>query len=88
MAKQVANYRARLDAIPVREQEIASLTRDYEMSKAHYSQLLDRELSAETATQLEVRQKGEKFEVGTAMPADKPSRPNRKLYDAGAPSLV
>ena len=84
LAKLVASYRSKVDSIPMREQEIASLTRDYEMNKAHYSQLLDRELSAETATQLEIRQKGEKFEVlDTAQPAERPSSPNRKLIDAG-----
>lgn len=84
LAKLVASYRSKVDSIPIREQEIASLTRDYEMNKAHYAQLLDRELSAETATQLEIRQKGEKFEVlDTAQPAERPSSPNRKLIDAG-----
>jgi polysaccharide chain length determinant protein (PEP-CTERM system associated) len=84
LSKLVASYRAKVDSIPLREQEIASLTRDYEMNKAHYAQLLDRELSAETATQLEIRQKGEKFEVlDTAQPAERPSSPNRKLINAG-----
>jgi polysaccharide biosynthesis transport protein len=84
LAKQVASYRIKLDAIPVRQQEIAALTRDYEMNRAHYGQLLDRELSAETATQLEYRQKGEKFEVlDPAQPAERPTSPKRMLYDAG-----
>ncbi len=84
LSKLVAGYRQKLDQIPLREQEIAGLTRDYEMSKAHYSQLLDRELSAETASQLEVRQKGEKFEVlDPAQPAERPYRPNRSLIDGG-----
>ena len=84
MSKLVAGYRGKLDAIPVNEQEIAALSRDYEMSKTHYSQLLDRELSAETATQLEIRQKGEKFEVlDPAMPAERPSSPNRMMINMG-----
>ena len=84
LAKQLESYRVRLDAIPVREQEIASLTRDYEMSKAHYSQLLDRKMNAETATELEIRQKGEKFEVlDPGMPAERPTSPKRGLIIAG-----
>jgi hypothetical protein len=84
LAKLVGGYRGKLDAIPVREQEIASLTRDYEMSKTHYSQLLDRELSAETATQLEIRQKGEKFEVlDAALPAERPTSPKRMMINGG-----
>jgi uncharacterized protein involved in exopolysaccharide biosynthesis len=83
LSKLVGSYRSKLEAIPVREQDIASLTRDYEMSKTHYSQLLDRELSAETATQLEIRQKGEKFEVlDPAMPAERPAHPNRMIINA------
>ena len=81
--RQIAAYQARLEAIPVREQEITALVRDYEISKAHYSQLLDKGLSAETATQLEIRQKGEKFSIlDPAQPAERPSRPNRGLINA------
>jgi polysaccharide biosynthesis transport protein len=83
LARLVASYRGKLDSIPLRQQEIASLTRDYEMNKAHYGQLLDRELSAQTATQLEIRQKGEKFEVlDPAQPAERPSSPMRTLINA------
>ena len=80
--KQIAVYQAKLEAIPVREQEITALVRDYEISKAHYSQLLDKQLSAETATQLEIRQKGEKFSIlDPAQPPERPSKPNRSLIN-------
>jgi succinoglycan biosynthesis transport protein ExoP len=83
LSKQVAGYQAKLEQIPVREQEITGLVRDYEISKAHYGQLLNSELSAATATQLEVRQKGEKFSIlDPAQPAQKPSKPNRALINA------
>jgi protein tyrosine kinase modulator len=82
LAKQVGAYQAKLEAIPVRQQEMTQLVRDYEISKAHYAQLLDKQLSAETATQLEIRQKGEKFSIlDPAQPAERPSKPNRKLFD-------
>jgi polysaccharide chain length determinant protein (PEP-CTERM system associated) len=86
LTKVVAGLMGKVNAIPLREQEISSLTRDYEMNKIHYGQLLDRELSAETATQLEIRQKGEKFEVlDPAQPAERPTSPNRMLINgAGA----
>src|ERR1035437_2687199 len=81
--KLIAGYQAKLEAIPVREQEITSLVRDYEMSKAHYSQLLDKGLSAEPATQLELRSKGEKFTtLDPAQPAERPSKPDRGLINA------
>ena len=84
LSKQIAGYQAKLEAIPVREQQITALVRDYEISKAHYSQLLNNQLSAATATQLEVRQKGEKFSIlDLAQPAQKPSSPNRTLLNLG-----
>jgi polysaccharide chain length determinant protein (PEP-CTERM system associated) len=83
LAKLVASYRAKLEAVPVREQQIADLVRDYEISKAHYSQLLEKQLSAEAATQLEIRQKGERFTIlDPAQPAGKPSGPKRLLINA------
>ena len=33
-------YRARVEASPLREQQMADLTRNYEVSKAHYQSLL------------------------------------------------
>jgi polysaccharide biosynthesis transport protein len=88
LGKQIATYQAKLEAIPVREQEIVTLVRDYEISKAHYGGLLDKQLSAETATQLEIRQKGEKFSIlDPAQPAERPSSPNRRLIN-GAGSLA
>lgn len=82
--KTVASYQGKLEAIPVREQQIAELVRDYEISKAHYTNLLSNQLSAETATQLEVRQKGEKFTVlDPAQPAERPSKPNRLVLNSG-----
>ena len=88
LSKMVATYQSKLEAIPVREQQITELVRDYEISKTHYSQLLEKQLSAETATQLEVRQKGEKFAVlDPAQPAERPSKPNRVLLNlAGSAS--
>jgi succinoglycan biosynthesis transport protein ExoP len=70
LSKLAATYQAKLESIPVREQQVANLVRDYEISKTHYNQLLNNQLSAETATQLEIRQKGER-----------PSSPNRSLID-------
>ncbi len=82
LKKLLANYQAKLEAVPIREQEITDLVRDYEISKGHYSQLLDKQLSAETATQLEIRQKGERFSVlDPAQPSEKPSRPKRMLIN-------
>jgi len=82
--KLVQGYQSKLEAIPIREQQIAVLVRDYEITKAHYSGLLDKQFSAETATQLEIRQKAEKFAIlDPAQPAQRPSKPNRPLLNIG-----
>jgi hypothetical protein len=84
LSKAVAGFQARLELIPLREQQSADLERDYGISKAHYSGLLDKELSAETATQLEIRQKAQQFKVlDPALPSEKPARPNRPMIDLG-----
>ena len=54
----IGSYQAKLEAIPIREQQITQLARDYEISKAHYGQILNNQFSAETATQLEIRAEG------------------------------
>jgi polysaccharide biosynthesis transport protein len=82
LSKRLGSYQSKLEAVPIREQEMTQLVRDYEISKVHYSQLLDKQLSAETATQLEIRQKGEKFSIlDAAQPAERPTKPNRPLID-------
>ena len=83
VSKLVSGYQVKLEAIPVREQAVTALVRDYEISKAHYSQLLEKQLSAETATQLEIREKGERFSIlDPAQPAERPSQPNRILINS------
>jgi polysaccharide biosynthesis transport protein len=80
LSKVIAGYQSKLEAIPVREQQVSDLVRDYEISKANYSQLLEKQLSAETASQLEIRQKGERFSIlDPAQPAERPYQPNRML---------
>ena len=86
--KQTAAYQARLQRLPVREQEMAQITRDYEIAKANYRSLLDKKLSAGMATAMEQREKAERFDViDQAQVPSKPSKPNRKLLNA-AVSLV
>ena len=78
----IASYQRRVETVPIREQEVADLVREYEMSKEHYSDLLSKGISAREATQLEVRQKGERFTIlDPAQVPEKPSRPNRILIN-------
>lgn len=78
--REIALYQSRVDRLPLREQEMASLTRDYEMSKLNYRSLLDKKIAAEMAGDLERRQKAEKFTViDPARIPERPSKPNRPI---------
>jgi uncharacterized protein involved in exopolysaccharide biosynthesis len=76
-------YQNRVSRLPIREQEMAQITRDYEIAKVHYRSLLDKKISAAMATDMERRQKSERFTIGDpARVPGKPFRPNRPLLRA------
>lgn len=81
----ISIYQQRIEKLPVREQEMAQLTRDYQISKANYQSLLDKKFSAEMATDMERRQKSERFTLlDPAQVPQKPAKPRRTLlYPAG-----
>lgn len=77
---QIALYQQRLDSLPVREQEMAALTRDYQITKLNYESLLDKNLAAEMASDMERRQKAERFVIiDKARLPERPERPKRLL---------
>lgn len=79
LQKQMADYEARVENTPKREQELLSLKRDYENMQALYNSLLNRRLEAELAANMERKQKGEQFRiVDPASLPQKPSEPNMK----------
>src|ERR1019366_8642629 len=81
LLSQMAVAEGRLSRLPVREQEMAKITRDYEISKANHKSLLDKKLSAEMSTDMERRQKSERFTViDPARVPEKPFSPNRPLF--------
>ena len=71
--KKIAELQARMDTLPVREQELTALSRDYEIAKANYKSLLDKRIAADMATDLERRQQGERFTM--IDPAQTPAKP-------------
>jgi polysaccharide chain length determinant protein (PEP-CTERM system associated) len=76
--RQIEGYQARLNTTPVREQQLADLTRDYDQSRKNYESLLAKRDQSEMATNLEKRQQGEQFRVldPPNLP-QKPYSPNR-----------
>ena len=82
---KIADYQARLNRTPVREQQLADLTRDYDQSRTNYESLLAKKNQSELATNLEKRQQGETFRIidPPSLPS-KPYKPNRLVLALGA----
>lgn len=85
---QIASYQAKIDAAPLREQQMVELTRNYDVSKQHYQALLDKSFNIEMAASLEQKQKAERFTVlDTARVPEMPIKPRRRLLLALAALL-
>jgi polysaccharide biosynthesis transport protein len=78
---KVGEYQSRLNDEPVREQQLADLTRGYDQSKANYDELLKKENESKMATSMERMQKGERFRMidPPSLPL-KPDFPNRLKF--------
>jgi succinoglycan biosynthesis transport protein ExoP len=82
---KINDYQARLSQAPIREQQLADLSRGYDQSKANYDDLMKKKNSSALATSLTVRQQGQHFRMidPPNLPA-KPDFPNRmKLCGMG-----
>jgi polysaccharide chain length determinant protein (PEP-CTERM system associated) len=78
LKEEIDRYRGRLNQEPVREQELADLTRGYEQSKISYDELVKKKNDSAMATSMELMQQGERFRVldPASLPI-KPSFPDR-----------
>jgi uncharacterized protein involved in exopolysaccharide biosynthesis len=72
---KVNEYQSRLNQEPVREQQLADLTRGYDQSKANYDDLLKKKNESKMATSMELLQQGERFRV-----VDPPSFPQKPEF--------
>jgi uncharacterized protein involved in exopolysaccharide biosynthesis len=81
LSAKVTDYQARLNQEPVREQELADLTRGYDQSKANYDELLKKKNESAMATSMELLQQGERFRIidPPSLPL-KPDFPNRLKF--------
>jgi polysaccharide biosynthesis transport protein len=79
MQAQMADYQAKVDAAPLREEQLVELTRNYDTSKQNYQSLLNESFGIDMAADLEQKQKGERFTVlDPAQVPTKPFSPRRK----------
>ena len=78
LKERIDYYQQRVENTPKREQELAALTRDYNITQQNYQRLLDRLYEAKRAESMEKRQQGEQFRVlDYAQPPQIPVSPNR-----------
>jgi uncharacterized protein involved in exopolysaccharide biosynthesis len=86
IGQEIEADQARIDKLPLREQEMAALTRDYEIAKENYKSLLDKKLSAGMASEMERSEQGEEYTlIEPARIPQRPFKPKRELlYAAGA----
>ncbi|HJT54522.1 MAG TPA: XrtA system polysaccharide chain length determinant [Candidatus Angelobacter sp.] len=78
--EKIAYHQSKLERIPVLEQQLASINRDYENARDHYKVLMDRKFAADMSSSLENFNKDDRFVV--LDPAQAPARPfspNRPL---------
>jgi len=72
---KVEDYQGRLNTEPIREQQLADLTRGYDQSKATYDDLLKKKNESSMATSMELLQQGERFRI-----VDPPSLPQKPAF--------
>ncbi len=81
--QEVAEVQSHVQKLPIREQQLASITRDYETSKTNYHSLLDKKLAADMAENMERWQKAERFVMlDEARVPEKPIRPRKMVLTA------
>ncbi|HVB99605.1 MAG TPA: GNVR domain-containing protein [Candidatus Dormibacteraeota bacterium] len=73
LKRSIAATQNRLRLTPLREQQLASVTRSYQNARDNYESLLKKKLQSELATNLERREEGERLQV--IDPASLPQRP-------------
>lgn len=78
LLSSIADCQHRIEQLPMVEQQMTALKRNYEESENHYNSLLQKELSASMATDMERSQDSERFTVvDPARVPQKPVKPKR-----------
>ena len=84
LKSDISEYQNRLNATPVTEQQLAAVSRDYELLKKEYADLLNKQQQSQLATSLEKQQEGQQFRlVDTPNLPTAPSSPKRRQIRAG-----
>jgi polysaccharide chain length determinant protein (PEP-CTERM system associated) len=80
----IASLQATLQSNPDYEQKIGFVQRDFDALQGSYTSLLGKRMAAQTATELESREKSERFVIlDSALIPEKPYFPNRPMFVFG-----
>ena len=74
---KIADYQRKVESVPARESELVELTRDYEILKRNYEDLVKKREDSKLAANLERRQIGEQFRILDS--ASLPQRPTNEV---------
>jgi uncharacterized protein involved in exopolysaccharide biosynthesis len=74
-AHTIDQIQRKVERLPQREQEMISLSRDYDNIKRSYDELMAKRLDSQISQKLEEKEKGGQFKV--LEPADLPARPSK-----------
>ncbi|HVI09875.1 MAG TPA: Wzz/FepE/Etk N-terminal domain-containing protein [Candidatus Binatia bacterium] len=79
---QIAYHESALERAPEAEQELTAANDDYANAEDHYKRLEDHKFTADISSDVETRQKGERFVIlDPAQPPDHAYGPNRPMID-------
>jgi polysaccharide chain length determinant protein (PEP-CTERM system associated) len=82
LQQMIAFHQAKLEKIPVFQQQLDSIMGNYTVTRDEYMRLLNLKFNADMSADLEARQKGERFEIlDPAQVPVIPARPNRPLIN-------
>ena len=88
LLSEIGDMQNRVRGMPVREQQLSSILRDYETSKTNYDSLLNKKLAADVAFNMEQWQKSQRFVLlDSARAPQKPVSPRRALLIGGGTLL-
>lgn len=82
LKSRIAYYESELERAPGVEEQLTAATDEYTNATDQYKHLADHKFSADMSSDVEARQKGERFViVEPAQPPERPYAPNRLLID-------
>lgn len=80
LSTQIEDYETRINKLPLVQQQMSSLNRDYNESANNYNSLLQKELAADMATDMERSKNSERFTIiDAARVPQKPIKPKRAV---------